>query len=1111
MLGNRQSKIRVSTWSLLFLFVGMLALPSIAFGALKATVTNDSTVQLNWPNTGSSPYVLSRDGVQIYSGSATSYIDSNLGYSAGYKYTLSYQSYEQTGGGYYVSGSEWGIVEDGYYIIESRKVLVEEGYWRETGSYTYWCEATINGTYYSHSPPCEYDTSLVSYPIEEWVPPVYEWVDVVVGYVPPEYGWIPYEYWVSPVYEYITRTTTVTSGPLQGTIPSITILAPTNGQWVTNSLIPRIKVTDHDGEPLTSTYTIDTESIVRDSKQVSNTANGQEVAFNLLSLNGLAEGSHTLKASVTDHHHTAVTASVIFNIDNSSPVMGNAQIVSTDRQITVVGSAIDAKSGLAALPYRYKIGTNQSTWVAGNYTFGSLAPDTAYLLLIEARDKLGNLSTKQQTVYTLAQTPTISIASSTESTIKLQVNDSNPASNFYQIKVGDKYADAAGNLTDNPVSFALTDKQLTLMALQSGTAYNIQAAAVNQAGQLTPWSGAISGVTRAEPPIDFYTARSQTFINLSWPSNSTATRYDIEVDGVLLSNGTATSYKHSGLAADTHHSYRVRVINAGGIGRWSEVQTIATWPNPPEIPNDLTAEFEQTYAALSWNPSQRAQSYEVEADGTIMDAGALTHYTHSGLQPDTPHTYRIRAINIGGKSGWSEPIHIVTWPEPPPTPENVTAELAIHQVSIQWDPAERATGYEIETDRLIVDVGMETNFTHEGLDALTGHTYRVRAVNIGGKSDWSQPLDVTTHPEIPTPPTNLMATSSIKTVSLTWYEVPHTDSYDVEIDGTVQVNLINNQFEAMDLSPDSRHTYRVRAKNISGDSEWSSPITITTLPADESTTLSLTNLAAIVTNRFITLSWDTVAPDVRYDIEVDGVLFDNDNDTVYHHTGLTANEFHTYRIRFKTEDTIGDWIAVLSLSTLADVPDAPGIIEAYPASNSIELHWEPVEGATGYDLEIDGQTIDVGADVSYNHEELTPGTAHSYRVRAKNESGLTAWSPQLVKSTNSPSYLINGIQGEIFTLTLYAYNVQDFSEMKQVVAYNPEEVEVVDLYQYTPDSDQNSGRIPNSVLHVDYLPGEITYTVNRNIVPGTSWSGEITTIVFKSKVTKQLVIDAFVE
>lgn len=30
-------------------------------------------------------------------------------------------------------------------------------------------------------------------------------------------------------------------------------------------------------------------------------------------------------------------------------------------------------------------------------------------------------------------------------------------------------------------------------------------------------------------------------------------------------------------------------------------------------------------------------------------------------------------------------------------------------------------------------------------------------------------------------------------------------------------------------------------------------------------------------------------------------------------------------------------------------------------------------------------------------------------------------------------------------------------------------------------------------------PGRIEYRVHRNIVPGTSWSGEITTIKFKAK------------
>jgi hypothetical protein len=206
----------------------------------------------------------------------------------------------------------------------------------------------------------------------------------------------------------------------------------------------------------------------------------------------------------------------------------------------------------------------------------------------------------------------------------------------------------------------------------------------------------------------------------------------------------------------------------------------------------------------------------------------------------------------------------------------------------------------------------------------------------------------------------------------------------------------------------------------------------------------------------------------RYDIEVDGKLLDNGTDTVYNHTGLRPEEYHTYKIRVKQGTETGDWVAVLSLSTLPNLPGAPSKIDAVAKNNSIELHWQKIEGANGYQLEIDGKAVDIGSNTSYLHNNLPSGTAHTYRLRAMNATGVTAWSPSLQKSTTSPDYIIKVKKGEECSLTLLAQNVQDFSEMSFVVSYDPNELELSDLYDFTPFRDLTNGKIfgfqPNCLL-----------------------------------------------
>jgi hypothetical protein len=896
--------------------------------------------------------------------------------------------------------------------------------------------------------------------------------------------------------------------------PTVEVVAPTPSQMLSDfntAFVPTATVSNPRGGTLTLTYYIDSETSPRDTRMISNTQMAQTVSFNAINIGTLTEGPHTIRFTASDGTHTA-EGSASFAVDKTAPSISTT-VGATDTTIQISGAASDSISGLNSEPYRYSIGSNASSWTASSsFTQSNLTPNTVYTSTFEVKDNVGHISNQDWSIRTKAQIPAFNVSQAGENSLRLAFTDNNPSGTEYQVKFGDQYVSGTGALTATPVWITPTNKMLQATGLQPNTTYGFQAKARNAIGEETANSVQVSGTTLASPPAPITTEASQSWMKLSWPGTAGVSSYDVEADGTVVNSGTSTTYTHTGLTPNTQHHYRVRANNAGGTGNWSPQISAVTLPDPPPAPTDLQAVPSQTAMTVSWDIAARADSYEIEADGVVIDNGSQTTFTHSGLQPFTDHTYRIRAKNAGGTSDWSAPIVQKTLPYPPQTPQHGTAEPSIYSIKLTWDAAEGVVdGYEVEADSLIVDVGNTTEYTHEGLEPVSGHTYRIRAKNAGGKSPWSDPIVATTHPEKPSAPTNIIGTSEESSITLTWYQVMYTDSYDVEIDGTTIVNVDKNQFEHEGLTPDQKHTYRIRAKNISGDGPWSAPVTMGTLPAGSGTTTSLTNVAAIVTNRTITISWDTVAPDAKYDVEVDGVLSDNGTDTIYHHTGLAANEFHTYKIRVKDNDNVGEWVAILSLSTLPDPPDAPTNIEAFPTTNSIELHWDKTNGATGYDVEVDGQTNELGAENSYTHQGLAPGTAHQYRVRAKNITGVTAWSPFIVKSTTSPDYLVNVSSNKTFDLSLYAYNVQDFSEKTFVVHYNPDEAGVVDLYNFTPKQDVASGNIPGSNLTASYTPGTITFKVNQNVVPGTSWSGELTTITFKAKINGQTTINAIVQ
>ncbi len=71
----------------------------------------------------------------------------------------------------------------------------------------------------------------------------------------------------------------------------------------------------------------------------------------------------------------------------------------------------------------------------------------------------------------------------------------------------------------------------------------------------------------------------------------------------------------------------------------------------------------------------------------------------------------------------------------------------------------------------------------------------------------------------------------------------------------------------------------------------------------------------------------------------------------------------------------------------------PENVRASTVSDSaIRISWEPVERATAYDLEIDGQRIVSYVSSGYEHTDLSPKSSHTYRIKARNTSETSGWT-----------------------------------------------------------------------------------------------------------------------
>ena len=88
--------------------------------------------------------------------------------------------------------------------------------------------------------------------------------------------------------------------------------------------------------------------------------------------------------------------------------------------------------------------------------------------------------------------------------------------------------------------------------------------------------------------------------------------------------------------------------------------------------------------------------------------------------------------------------------------------------------------------------------------------------------------------------------------------------------------------------------------------------------------------------------------------------------------------------------------------------------------SSITVNWTAVEGATSYEVMVDGIINTAGAALTYTHTDLDYSSSHTYKVRSRNADGYSAWSQeQTFTSANDPWKDTPDPQNIEWTGTLY--------------------------------------------------------------------------------------------
>ena len=181
----------------------------------------------------------------------------------------------------------------------------------------------------------------------------------------------------------------------------------------------------------------------------------------------------------------------------------------------------------------------------------------------------------------------------------------------------------------------------------------------------------------------------------------------------------------------------------------------------------------------------------------------------------------------------------------PAAPTDLTAvALSASEILLAWtDKADNETGFAIERDQHeIATVGADTETaTHSGLPPSTLYSYRVRAFNAFGYSDYSNTVRVATLPEEPDltfleAPSGLVAEAlSASEILLTWTDNANDEEgFKIYRDGDIvaAVNADVETFTDSGLEAGTNYTYSVRAYSETTKSDHSTEASATTHPAD---------------------------------------------------------------------------------------------------------------------------------------------------------------------------------------------------------------------------------------------------------------------------------------
>jgi RHS repeat-associated protein len=569
-------------------------------------------------------------------------------------------------------------------------------------------------------------------------------------------------------------------------------------------------------------------------------------------------------------------------------------------------------------------------------------------------------------------------------------------------------------------------------SVTSGTTYYYEVTAVNgiSEGAKSAEVKVTAGSTLlASPFLTLVPGNGK--ITLNWNTVSGATSYDI-YRSLSTSNmvsiamvGNVGTYTDSTVTNGVTYYYLVGPISAAA-GEGSDSNTIQAVPGGATTigtPVIAISNAGSTALYVNWEPVPGATSYYIYegttagGEATAPIANVTGNYAYiGGLTTGQIYYFKVAATNpsvIGSKSNEAsgEPNGTTT------SAPVLSGAAGMTSNTLNWTSATGATGYSLfrtapgYVQTLLANTTTALTYTDSVVSNNVAYTYQVYANTTNGLGAESNSVTLTPTTGSMNAPTGVSATSTYDSyLNVSYNSVSGATSYNIYRsttsgnEGTTPyANTTGDPYLDTNVTYGDNYYYKVAAVGPAGTSALSAEVSATSGgPTPDAPILS-----GSATSAQVMLTWSSVsgADDYLIGKSTQGtptIYEPVQTGTTFADSSVSSGVLYSYVVYAENSDGTGPASNTIQLSPSVAVLPAPADLIVSPISNGLEPYWNPVTGASSYNLY---RSTTSGGEGSvpyatglyvgyndYNDTNVTAGQQYYYEVTAVNGYGESAKS-----------------------------------------------------------------------------------------------------------------------